>query len=307
MAMTVPDPRPNRPQAPIDIDLLRTFLAIAETTSFSKAAERVFRTPSAVSMQMKKLEDLLGVAVFTRDSRSVALTPEGELLVGYARRILALSNEMMARFVMPDVEGTVRLGAADDHGERLLPLVLTRFAQTHPNVAVDVVIENSDQLQPRFERGDLDVVIHTARPDSALPADSTVLMEEQLVWAGLKGGCAWEREPLPVSMWEEGCAWRANAVQALAEMGREFRIAYMSAHTAAQRAALHSDLAVAPLPASCVQPPLICLGERQGLPKLGTYQSRMRVRPDAGECSRAVAEHVVACYQAIESGDLQCA
>lgn len=304
--MNVPDTRPFRPTAPVDIDLLRTFLAIAETASFSRAAERVFRTPSAVSMQMKKLEELLGVSVFTRDSRSVALTAEGELLVGYARRILALSNEMMARFVMPDVHGTVRLGAADDHGERLLPQVLTRFAETHPNVAVDVVIENTDQLVPRFERGDLDVVIHTARPQSALPADTTVLIEEQLVWGGLKGGCAWERDPLPVSMWEEGCSWRANAVQALGEIGRDFRIAYMSAHTSAQRAALMSDLAIAPLPASIIQPPLVCLGEKHGLPKLGTYQSRMRVRADAGECSRAVADHVVACYDAIESGELPC-
>jgi DNA-binding transcriptional LysR family regulator len=304
--MNVSETKPFAPHAPVDIDLLRTFLAIAETRSFSKAAERVFRTPSAVSMQVKKLEDLLGVSVFTRDSRSVALTAEGELLVGYARRILALSNEMMARFVMPDVQGTVRLGAADDHGERLLPQVLTRFAETHPNVAVDVVIENSDQLLPRYDRGDLDVVIFTARPQSALPADGVVLIEEQLVWAGLKGGCAWEREPLPVSMWEEGCSWRANAVEALGEMGRNFRIAYMSAHTAGQRAALMSDLAIAPLPASCVRPPLICLGKKQGLPPLGTYQSRMRFRHDAGECSRAVADHVLACYEALESGELEC-
>lgn len=305
--MNIPETKPIHAHSPVDIDLLRTFLAIAETGSFSKAAERVFRTPSAVSMQMKKLEELLGVGVFTRDSRSVALTPDGEVLVGYARRILALSNEMMARFIMPDVEGTVRLGAADDHGERLLPLVLRRFAETHPNVAVDVVIENTDQLVPRYERGDLDVVIYTARPAAELHHDATVLLEEQLVWAGLKGGCAWERQPLPVSMWEEGCSWRANAVQALGEMGRDFRIAYLSAHASAQRAALVSDLAVAPLPASFIAPPLICLGERQGLPKLGTYQSRMRVRQDAGECSRAVADHVIACYQAIESGDLQCA
>lgn len=305
--MNAPDAKPLRPQVPVDVDLLRTFVAIAESGSFSKAAERVFRTPSAISMQMKKLEDLLGVGVFTRDSRSVALTAEGELLIGYARRILALSNEMMARFVMPDVQGTVRLGAADDHGERLLPQVLKRFAETHPNVAVDVVIENTQELVPRYERGDLDVVIHTARPESALQADATVLIEERLVWGGLKGGCAWERDPLPVSMWEEGCSWRANAVRALGETGRDFRIAYMSAHTAAQRAALMSDLAVAPLPVSCIEPPLICIGEKQGLPKLGTYQSRMRVRTDAGECSRAVADHVVACYAAIESGDLPCA
>jgi len=304
--MNVPEAKPFNPQTPVDMDLLRTFLAIAETRSFSRAAERVFRTPSAVSMQMKKLEELLGTAVFIRDSRSVSLTADGEMLVGYARRILALSNEMMARFVMPDVEGTVRLGATDDHGDRLLPHLLKRFAETHPNVSVDVVIGTTNTLLPDYEQGDLELVLYTAQPGAAIEADARVLHEEQLVWAGLRGGCAWERDPLPLSIWEEGCSWRANAVRALGEIGRDFRIAYMSAHTSAQKAAIKSDLAIAPMPASYIEPPLVCLGEKQGLPPLGSYQDRMRVREDAGACTRAVADHVMACLEAFGTGELEC-
>ena len=294
--MNAPSARPALAQAPADIDLLRTFLAIAETGSFSKAAERVFRTPSAVSMQVKKLEETLGTAVFERDSRSVKLTPSGEMLVGYARRIMALSNEMMARFVMPEMEGTVCLGAPDDYGERIMPQVLKRFAETHPNVQVNVIIETSDLLIKRFETGQLDVMVYTAQSQQ-LENGAQVLLEEDLVWAGVRGGCAWERDPLPLSMWEEGCAWRSGAVQALTEVGRSYRTAYMTAHTQAQRAAIMSDLAIAPFPKSFITEPLIELGEKQGLPKLATYQIRMRVKDNPGCCSRAVADHVTACFE----------
>ena len=293
--MNAPNARPAMAQAPADIDLLRTFLAIAETGSFSKAAERVFRTPSAVSMQVKKLEETLGASVFERDSRSVKLTQSGEMLVGYARRILALSNEMMARFVMPEMEGTVCLGAPDDYGERIMPQVLKRFAETHPNVQVNVIIETSDLLIKRFENGQLDVMVYTAQSQQ-LEDGAQVLLEEDLVWAGVRGGCAWERDPLPLSMWEEGCAWRSGAVRALTEVGRSYRTAYMTAHTQAQRAAIVSDLAIAPFPKSFITEPLIELGEKQRLPKLATYQIRMRVKDNPGCCSRAVADHVTACF-----------
>ncbi|WP_306117235.1 MULTISPECIES: LysR family transcriptional regulator [unclassified Roseitalea] len=304
--MTVHDARRTPNRTPVDIDLLRTFLAIAETGSFSRAAERVFRTPSAVSMQVKKLEEVLGTSVFERDSRSVKLTVNGEILVGYARRILALSNEMLAQFVMPDVRGTVRLGAPDDHGERVLPQVLSRFAESHPHVAVDVVIENSENLIPRFERGELDVVMYNSSQAHALEPGAQVLIEESLVWAGLKGGCAWERDPLPVSMWEEGCSWRASAVEGLGRIGRDYRIAYKSAHTSAQMAAIRSDLAIAPLPMSYVKAPAICLGERQGLPELASCQTRLRARGEADDCISAVADHIIACFEAIKSGELDC-
>ena len=294
--MNAPNGKPAVAQAPADIDLLRTFLAIAETGSFSKAAERVFRTPSAVSMQVKKLEETLGTAVFERDSRSVKLTQGGEMLVGYARRILALSNEMMARFVMPEMEGTVCLGAPDDYGARIMPNVLKRFAETHPNVQVNVVIETSELLMKRFQEGKLDVMVYTAHSDG-LEDGAQVLLEEGLVWAGVRGGCAWERDPLPLSMWSEGCPWRADAVRGLSEVGRSYRTAYMTPHTQAQMAAIASDLAVAPFPKSFIEEPLIPLGEKEGLPPLGTYQIRMRIKDNPGCCSRAVADHVVACFE----------
>mgnify|MGYP001817162938 CR=1 FL=1 len=287
----------------VDIDVMKTFVAITETGSFSKAAERVFRTPSAVSMQIKKLEDVLGVSVFERDSRSVALTTDGELLLSYSRRILALSNEMMARFVMPEIAGTVCLGAPDDYGNKLLPDVLKRFAETHPNVSVNVIIDTSENLKKRFEKGELDVMLHTSSHKHSMEPGASVVLEEDLVWAGLKGGCAYEKDPLPVSMWDGYCAWRTSAVDALGKVGRNYRIAYMSAEVVAQRAAIMADLAVAPMASSFIEPPLVRLNQKQhGLPPLGTYQIRMQLKESAGCCSEAVADHVLACFERIRGG-----
>jgi len=134
----------RQPLPLLDNDILRTFVAIAETGNFSTAAEVVFRTPSAVSMQIKKLEEQLKTTLFLRDARSVTLTAHGETLLTYARRMIALSNEAVSRFVMPELTGVVRLGAPEDIGERgLLPGILKRFAEAFPAIMVDVTIAAS--------------------------------------------------------------------------------------------------------------------------------------------------------------------
>lgn len=282
-------------QQVVDLDLMRTFVAIAETRSFSRAAQKVFRTPSAVSMQVKRLEDVLQRTVLVRDNRNVELTPDGEMLLGYCRRILSLSGEMMARFLTPNLAGTVRLGAPDDYGQRIMPDVLKRFAESHPNVRVDVTVEASESLIRRFERGELDVMIYTAQCDDPEPG-AVVLLEEDLVWAGVRGGSAHMRDPLPVSMWEDSCPWCKRAMAVLDGEARAWRTAYKTSHTMAQRAAIEADLAVSPFPRSFMDDPLVALSETDGLPPLGSYQIRMQVREGTGACSEAVAGHVMACF-----------
>jgi len=285
----------NHPLPLLELDILRTFVAIAETGSFTLAAATVYRTPSAVSMQIKKLEEMLGRAVFNRDARSVSLTNDGEMLLGYARRMLAINREAVSKFVMPDIEGVVRFGSPDDFGERVLPVVLKRFAQSHPTIAVDVVIDQSVNLRRRMAERTLDITLLT-NSTKAYAADCDILFSEPIVWAGMKGGCAHLREPLPVSLWEEGCAWRAGALEALASEGRDYRIAYMSAHTAGQRAAILSDLAVAPLPKSFIGEDLVELGAEDGLPEIGDYSLAMLVAPEASAPVKALAEHLRATF-----------
>jgi DNA-binding transcriptional LysR family regulator len=285
----------NHPMPLLDLDVLRTFVAIAETGSFTAAANAVFRTPSAVSMQIKKLEEILGRSVFSRDARSVTLTNDGEMLIGYARRLIALNREAVSKFIIPDISGVVRLGSPDDYGERVLPHVLKRFAQTHPAIAVDVVIDQSGNLKRRMADGGLDITLFTVC--RSIPAEAEVLLTEPIVWGGAKGGCAHMREPLPLSIWEEGCAWRAAALEALGRAGREYRIAYMSAHTAGQRSAILSDLAVAPLPKSFIGEEVVALGPEEGLPLLPTYNLAMIVAPDASAPVKAAADHIRATFE----------
>ncbi|RJG44758.1 MULTISPECIES: LysR substrate-binding domain-containing protein [unclassified Mesorhizobium] len=286
----------NHPLPVLDLDVLRTFVAIAETGSFTTAANAVFRTPSAVSMQIKKLEDILGRSVFSRDARSVTLTNDGEVLLGYARRLLSINREAVSKFIIPDIVGVVRLGSPDDYGERILPHVLKRFAQSHPSIAVDVTIDQSKHLWRRMDDRTLDITLITNSYKTSM-AGAETLLTEPIVWAGAKGGCAHLREPLPVSLWEEGCAWRAGAVEALGREGRNYRVAYMSAHTAGQRAAILADLAVAPLPRSFIGGDLMELGSKDGMPDIGTYSLAMVVAPDASAPVRAVADHIRAAFE----------
>ena len=141
----------------------------------------------------------------------------------------------------------------------------------------------------------LDITLMTCSED----VDQTgieILLTEPIVWAGAKGGCAHMREPLPVSLWEESCTWRARAVKALSKHNRDYRIAYMSAHAAGQRAAILSDLAIAPLPKSFMADDLVELGPKDGLPELGNYQIAMVVTPDAAAPVRAAADHIRAAF-----------
>jgi len=288
----------NHPLPLLDLDVLRTFVAIAETGSFTAAASAVFRTPSAVSMQIKKLEETLRCVVFNRDARSVSLTTDGEMLMGYARRMLAINREAVSKFVVPDVSGVVRLGSPDDYGERVLPSVLKRFAQSHPSVAVDVTIDQSANLRRRLSERELDITLFTVCRN--IPPDAEILLTEPIVWGGARGGCAYLKKPLPVSVWEEGCAWRADALEALGRDGVEYRVAYMSAHTAGQRAAILADLAIAPLPRSFIGNDIVPLGPEHGLPQLSNYNLAMIVAPDASAPVRAAADHIRATMEAFK-------
>ncbi|SOC03492.1 LysR family transcriptional regulator [Stappia indica] len=281
----------------IETDLYRTFLVIAETGSFSKASEVIGRTPSAVSMQVKKLETLLGTAVFAREGRSVRMTAEGEALLGYARRILLLNEEAVAMFRSPSIEGEVRFGAPSDFGTRFLPNILTRFARSHPAVNVDVHLDGSPPLLQKLKEGQLDLILYTARPDSDLARGGEIVYTEPLAWAGLEGGVAYSRNPLPLALSVSGCPWRKAARIALDKAEHPYRIAYQSFHSAGQEAALLADLAVAPFPTSVITPPLQKLDARHGLPEIGDYHLILKEAGNAGKASDAFASHVIACFR----------
>ena len=145
----------------LDVDLLKTFLAIADTGSFTRAAEEVHKTQSAVSMQMKRLEELLGRPLFARDGRASRFTSDGDRLVEYARRIATMNDEAVSAFTRPELTGTLRFGTPDDYADRFLPEILARFSRTHPLVTVDVECLSSTELFERTKRGEMELALVT--------------------------------------------------------------------------------------------------------------------------------------------------
>ena len=278
----------------IETDLARTFVAICDTGSFSRAADRVARTPSAVSLQMKKLEEILRRELFVREGRTVRLTSDGEAFLGYARRLMDLNEETVSRFLTQGIEGRVVFGAPDDIGYIAVPQILKRFASTHPQVEVDVKLRSSDDLRRLCDAGELDLAVLACGEYGQRKV--TIVHTENLVWAGLKHGGAIAREPLPLALASRGCAWRAIALDALDAANVRYRIAYSSGHSQGQIAAVLADLAIAPLPESHVTAPLQKLGAAEGLPPLRQYEVALMKRRGCSAVADALAEHVVASF-----------
>ena len=193
----------------LDIDQLRTFTAIAETGSFTKAADEVHKTQSAVSMQMKRLEERIGKPVFERDGRQSRLTADGQRLLEYARRILQINNEAVSAFAEPELTGSIRLGLPDDYADRLLPRVLAAFARSHPGIEIDVLCEPSTCIFKRIEEGRLDLGIVTHGDCGGL---GEIFRREPLYWVASEQHCAEKIEPLPLALGQQTCTWRREAL-----------------------------------------------------------------------------------------------
>lgn len=280
----------------LDLDLLRTFVAIAETGNFSSAAQMVFRTPSAVSMQVKKMEESLGRTLFVRDSRSVTLTEDGEKVLTHARRMLALNQDFMAEFHPHTITGEVRLGINEDFTERYLPDTLRRFSCTHPGVLVNALVNNTGPLLQKIAEGRLDVAIVSRLKSQVKERPGDLLFSEKLVWAGCRGGIAYELDPIPVTVWDKSCAWRKAGLEGLEEQGRPYRIAVETGQLSGQRSAVLADLAVAPIPRSALGGCVVEVPPSAGLPQLGTYELVLVTRDDMSEAARAAADHVRASF-----------
>ncbi|MEX1081846.1 MAG: LysR substrate-binding domain-containing protein [Halofilum sp. (in: g-proteobacteria)] len=289
----------ERPLPLLEHDVLRTFVAIAESGSFTRAAQQVFRTPAAVSMQIKRLEETLGQTMFIREPRHARLTAEGETLLGYARRMLDLNEEAVARFLAPPVDGMVQFGTSDDMGTRILPAVLAQFARTHPAVQVNVRVDRSVELIRRIDAGDLDLALITLGNEGQADRGGEVVYSDRLVWAGREGGVAAQRSPLPLVLADQGCAWRSMALAALDRSGLDYRVSYTSESCSVQEAAMAADIAIGPFPRGLIRAPLRSLAEGFGLPALGTYQAALLRSPKRGAAAETLAERVTERFLAL--------
>ncbi|GGM02282.1 transcriptional regulator [Pseudomonas asuensis] len=273
----------------IDSELLRTFIAIADSGGFTRAAEVVNRTQSAVSMQMKRLEDdIVRRPLFERDGRQVRLTAEGQVLLGYARRIMALHSEVLNTLREPHMVGTVRLGTPDDYVTRFLPGILLRFAQAYPLVQVEVQCETSLQL---LQRHDLDLSIVTCELGHEI---GQPLREEPVRWMQAVGSSALERSPLPVAAFNHGCFCRLWMCNALEAAGIDYRIAYSSHSLSAIMAMVGTGLAVTAQLQSLTTPEIEIINEEEaGLPSLPSARIMLVRNPNSqSQVTEALANFI---------------
>jgi len=279
--------------AGLDPDLLRAFAYIAEEGSFTRAAERTGRTQSAVSMQVQRLEALLGQRVLMRGKGgSVSLTPHGRYLLDRAREVLALNEEIWNTFRAPQMHGTVRLGTPDDYALRYIPGVLRRFAESHPSVDVDVTCSSSTPLLAKLKAGELDLALVSEGHDPPnWPAD--LLWRGPLVWITSERHSPHRLEPLPVALAAGDCSWRRAAVRALEGAGRRYRIAYMSETQAGTLTPVVAGLAVSVSPLTAVPPGVRVLPPGDPLPVLGDAGILlMKAREPRQPVTDALAAHI---------------
>lgn len=267
----------------LDSDLLRGFAAVADAGSVSGGAERLGRTQSALSMQIKKLEEVAGKALFRRVARGVQLTEAGETLLIRTRHILALLDEAEAALLTDPLVGRVSVGVPEEYGAELLPSVLARFAETHPEVEVTVHCEPTAALEATLDAGALDLAVLAI--DSGRLTGET-LAHDPTVWATSTRHNVHQANPLPVAMYAQDCWWRDWALAALDARGLNYRIAYTGCSVAGIQAAVTAGLAVAVLAKSTMPLNSRMLGSEEGYTELPG--SAVVLRHGEGARSRAV-------------------
>lgn len=268
------------------IDWLRAFVAAVDAGSLSAAAPLLHRSQSAVSMQIKKLENALGKPVLLRGPRHMEITAAGTELLSYARRMLELQAQTQAVMFGPALEGRIRLGVPDDYALTYLTPVLRSFASRHHGVEIELTCEQSTSLIPKVVRGDLDLALVSRDK----PQRGRLLFQEPLVWVGAPQFEVWRKDPLPIAVYESGSLARTEAMAALAAKRRAYRVVYHSSSLAGQVAAVESGLAVAVL-TRCSVPaslqPLQNLPKEFELPALGSMDVAV-FRSKVSQRSRAV-------------------
>jgi DNA-binding transcriptional LysR family regulator len=275
---------------PLDLDQLQTFVTIADTGSFTRAAEEVHRTQSAVSMQMRRLEERIGRPLFEKDGRMNRLTEDGERLLSYARRMIRLNRETIAAFDEASLEGTVRIGTPDDYADRFLPEIMARFSRSNPRVELTVVCEPTHNLVEHIKRGNLDLAIVTHNDTRGY---SEVVRREPLLWVTSANHATHEEDMLPTAFGRQSCDWRRAACDVLEQAGRDYRVVFTSVSSTVIAAAVLAGLAVSVAPECALRPGMRVLGEADGFGALPDVKiGILRGHSSKADIVDALARHI---------------
>jgi len=248
----------------LDITTLRSFVAVADTGGVTRAAGFLHLTQSAVSMQLKRLEELLGLELLDRSGRTIALTASGDQLLAYARRMVALNDEVIGRLTHQAFEGEVVLGVPYDIVYPLIPRVLQRFNASYPRVKVQLVSSFSTALKAQFSRGECDLILTT---ESTGTQDGETISELPLRWIGAPNGSSWRQRPLNLAFCRH-CLFRPKVIAALDEAGILWDMVVETDSDRSIEATVAADLAIHAMLDGTEPPHLVQINHGGALPDL---------------------------------------
>jgi len=249
----------------LDSDLLRTFLAIHDAGSFLEGAAKIYRSQSAASMQIRKLEEQLQKPVFERHGRGVRLTPTGERLEPVARQVIRQLDSTMAEIIGTGLAGELRVGLPDEHSAIVLSQIIAEFANAHPKVDLSVQCSNSAGFAQSLETGKLDIAVYEVEE---LQPGMEFLRDETMVWATSRSHGIPDGDPLPIALFDRDCWWRDVVLKALQVNGRNHRVVFTSESTSGVCAAIQAGIAVGVLNTSALNSGLVKLTPQDGFPDL---------------------------------------
>lgn len=265
------------PMLNLDLDLLRTLLTIEKTNTFSGAADALFRTQSAVTQQMQRLESQMGCPLFQKKGRNRVLTPQGQQLAEYARKMLAINDEAVRSIGRKQMEGEIRLGAPLDVADTILPPVLTHIARHAPRVRLEIRVDRSPFLMDALESGDIDLTISTRQaPDWR----GFALRTSPTAWICAADFVYNKRIPLPLILADELSIFRRIALEALGHTQRTWHINYLAPTLVGIKAAVRAGLGVTARSVEFLGPDMRVLGDAEGLPPLPPVTYTLWTRPD---------------------------
>jgi DNA-binding transcriptional LysR family regulator len=278
---------------PLDLRLLQAFIVLVQTGSFSETSRRLGRTQPAVSLQLRRLEEITGAVLFTRVGRKLVLTDDGEIILGYARTIMGLQDELRARLTAPKLDGQVVLGTPDLYAAYLLPAVLSDFRRAYPNVNVELRCALSSKLMASVERAEIDLALVTGMPAFK---DGELVAQETLVWVTGEQSAVHLENPVPLAMLPPGNIFRDYGLAALESIGRHWRLACISESIGGLQAAVFAGIAVSVVGKSSVLPGMRELGRSDSFPALPKvdlvlYRSARPSNPAAEAMAEFIVRH----------------
>ena len=248
-------------------ELLRTFVNVAELGGFSKAGSQIGRSQPAVSLQIKRLEEIIDGELLSRNGRQLELTEKGEILLSYAKQILKLNDQAISSLTQPKVTGHIRLGIPNEFAISFLPGILGKFSNTHPEISLEVTCDLTTNLMQMLEDKNLDMVVAIHKPNDTQD-NNKQSWNEELVWVMGDGHTLNRDAPLPLVVAPEGCIYRNTIIHTLNDHHTPWRIVYTSTSYGGIRAAVMAGLGVTALAKSTVPKGLKVIGAGNGFPPL---------------------------------------